>query len=708
MRLRITLSIVALIGIGLAVYYSTQSGLNFSGLQALTGDLSLLISVTACAIILQFAGHWVRANKQKIFLEQIRSVKTPSIFRGQIVGSLFNLILPFRIGELVRAHYVARGVSISRSAVFATILFERLIDSIFLILVGIIVFIAVSPSNDSLISILYILTGLSALLAFLLYSARSQKTWLLKFIYHFSGVFNPTIRNQIRMMSWSAIYMLKHTITLKAMPRYLGQTLIMWLLYFVSVFVFVTLILGQLAFPEQILSSLSAYLGVSIPSGPSYLGTFQSIFSSASLIPTTFLRENSITLLLWLLFVAPVAVMGAIFLLTPEKSKQKERSSDLIKALRNKLYRDINITEEFALFLDAYFQGDKINRILTTEEVLSNFQVIKSFKGGSKALTLLVWHNERMVVKKITLKQYQEKLSSQYEWLNERSKLPEIAKVLDEYKDHPDYYAIDIEYRDEFIPFFDFIHSSSAKVNTQILKNVFDFVNTSVYKPVKKLGNGKRILDDYIETKIIGKVTDASSQNLPISNILAYQKIIVNGQTLDNFDSIIKRILKNTQAMKDLSVIFESPIHGDLTIDNIIVNPKNKSFIVLDPNNENAISDPVVDYGKLMQSLHSGYEFLCSLPTCYISENKINFEESRSLQYDKLHRELVSLLESSLSASRYKTVLFHEAVHYCRMLTYRCDINPSTAAVFYGIAVRLLNEYLKQYEPEKKAVKGDI
>ncbi len=698
MKFRIILSLIALAGIALAIYYSTQSGLNFSGIERLFENGYLFIGVIALAVLLQLIGHWLRASKHKIFLEQIRPVRTSTIFRGQVIGSLFNFILPFRLGELVRAHYVARGVSISRSAVFATILFERLVDGLFLIIMGGVVLFFINPANSSLLHILLLLTGLSILLAFLLYSARSQKTWLLRFIYHFSSVFNPAIRDQIRMIAWSVIYMLKNTITLRVMPRYLGLTIIMWSFYLASVFIFILLLLGQYPITTQVVSSVAAYLGVSIPSGPAYLGSFQSIFSSVSLMPSEFLRENSITLLLWLLLVAPIALVGIVFLLSPDKKISSEKNDDLLSALRNKLYRDVDITKEFALFLDAYFQGDKINRILTTEEVTNNFQVIKTFKGGSKALTLLAWHNERMVVKKITLKQYEEKLTEQYRWLKEREHYPEITKALGEYKDHPDYYALDIEYRDEYIPFFEYIHSSSAKENAQVLQSVYNFVTNKIYKPAKKLKNGQALLNRYIETKIIGKVTDAASQNLSISNLLAYKSIIVNGQTIDNFDTVIKKIIANPQAMKDLSSIVESPIHGDLTVDNIIVNPKDKKFIILDPNNENAISDPVVDFGKLMQSVHSGYEFLCSLTNCSVSDNAVNFEESRSLQYDKLHSELTSILRDNLTTSRYNTILFHEAVHYCRMLTYRTDINPRTAAVFYVIAVRLFNEFLEQYQ----------
>jgi hypothetical protein len=305
-----------------------------------------------------------------------------------------------------------------------------------------------------------------------------------------------------------------------------------------------------------------------------------------------------------------------------------------------------------------------------------------------------------MIVKKITLKQFETKLSSQYKWLKERENIPEITKVLREYTDNQKYYALDIEYRDEYVPFFDIIHSSSSKNNSKILIDVCKLVNKKIYTPISVLDSesGRKLVNDYVKSKVIGKITDSAIVNLPISNLMNYESMIINDHKYKNFNSIIEEILSNDKAINDLSTILESPIHGDLTIDNIIVNPKDNSFILLDPNNENTISDAVVDYGKLMQSIHSGYEFLRSLHSCSIDDNKVKFKEIKSAQYEKLHKELVNYLQSSLGPERYRTILFHEAVHYCRMLTYRVNINPETAAAFYCIAIRLFNEYMEQYK----------
>lgn len=661
------------------------------------------IALLILAILLQFCGHYLRARKQKLLLQQIRPLKTFEVFKGQMIGSLFNTILPLRLGELAKAHYIGKGVSISRSAVFATILFERLLDILFLLLLGVVVLAIGSSSALALEGILAILVLGFFLLAFILFSIRSQKSWVLRLVFELSQLFNVSIRDRIRMVVWSAMYGLKNAVTREILPKYLLLTITMWGFYILSVGVLAGLLFGTVISGNTVRVSIASYYGVSLPSGPAYLGSFQAIFTSVSNIPAALLHANNVTLVLWLLLVLPASIVGLYYLLRPQNIYNAKSENSVDTVLKNKLYRDADITKEFSHFLDAYFDGSRLNRILTSEELAGKFQTIKTFKGGSNALTLLAWQDGKMVVKKITLKEYRDKLKAQHDWLYERNRHSRIASIVGENDKHDDYYSIDIEFKDTYIPFFDFIHSSSSKTNKQVLNEVCSFVSKTIHTPTIKKKNGRSLLDKYLNEKVIGKITDSANVNTTISKLMSYEILIVNGRTVKNFNAVIQQITDNKQAMKDLANISESPLHGDLTVDNIIVDPKTKKFILLDPNNENAISDPVVDYGKLMQSVHSGYEFLVSLSNCRVEDNSISFEENKSVRYEALYTELTDILKTKLTPEKYRAVLFHEAVHYCRMLTYRCDINPKTAAVFYSIAVRLFNDFLEQYEDVEKS-----
>ncbi len=84
--------------------------------------------------------HWVRAVRWKIFLQPILHAKSYlNLFSAVMVGYAVNNIIP-RGGELVRPFVYARREKVSKTAVFATIIVERVIDVLFLLLMFGIVF----------------------------------------------------------------------------------------------------------------------------------------------------------------------------------------------------------------------------------------------------------------------------------------------------------------------------------------------------------------------------------------------------------------------------------------------------------------------------------------------------------------------------------------------------------------------------------------
>jgi hypothetical protein len=92
-----------------------------------------------------------------------------------------------------------------------------------------------------------------------------------------------------------------------------------------------------------------------------------------------------------------------------------------------------------------------------------------------------------------------------------------------------------------------------------------------------------------------------------------------------------------------------------------------------------------------------------------VNGNTIQFIEKRSHQYGLLFSHLSQKMIRELPPHRHRALLFHEAVHYCRMLTYRVTLNPTTAPVFYGIATRLFAAFMDQYStPETAVPKGQV
>jgi len=83
---------------------------------------------------------WIRAVRWRYLTDPIQPVSVGPLFRATAVGFMANNLIPLRVGEVIRAWYLAREVGLSGSAVFGTVILERVIDSaVFLLLVGAIV-----------------------------------------------------------------------------------------------------------------------------------------------------------------------------------------------------------------------------------------------------------------------------------------------------------------------------------------------------------------------------------------------------------------------------------------------------------------------------------------------------------------------------------------------------------------------------------------
>ena len=91
----------------------------------------------APAIALYFIGQWFRAWRWQYLLSPIARISTRRLYPVIMIGYLANNVLPARLGELVRAVYLARREpEVSVPASIATLSVERLYDGLTLLAMG--------------------------------------------------------------------------------------------------------------------------------------------------------------------------------------------------------------------------------------------------------------------------------------------------------------------------------------------------------------------------------------------------------------------------------------------------------------------------------------------------------------------------------------------------------------------------------------------
>ncbi len=105
-------------------------------------DFKLMASAFAAAnywyliptVAVIFFSHWLRAVRWRYLMMPIRTIKTLPLFNSLMIGYMFNNFLPAHLGEIVRAYVLARKEPVSASAAFGTIVIERIIDVLTMLL----------------------------------------------------------------------------------------------------------------------------------------------------------------------------------------------------------------------------------------------------------------------------------------------------------------------------------------------------------------------------------------------------------------------------------------------------------------------------------------------------------------------------------------------------------------------------------------------
>jgi len=78
----------------------------------------------------------LRALRWRYLTDPIRPLSTGSLFRAVSVGFMANNVFPLRMGEVVRAWYLARETGVSAAAVFGTVILERVIDTLMVVVLA--------------------------------------------------------------------------------------------------------------------------------------------------------------------------------------------------------------------------------------------------------------------------------------------------------------------------------------------------------------------------------------------------------------------------------------------------------------------------------------------------------------------------------------------------------------------------------------------
>ena len=124
-------------------------------------------------------------------------------------------------------------------------------------------------------------------------------------------------------------------------------------------------------------------------------------------------------------------------------------------------------------------------------------------------------------------------------------------------------------------------------------------------------------------------------------------------------------------------------------------------FYIIDPNTGNVHDSSNLDYGKLLQSIHGGYEFLMATKNVSIEKNHINFVFTKSEAYTYLYSMLDEYMREHFTKERVKSIYYHEIIHWLRLMPYKIEKNGKRVLLFYAGMLMVMNDVINNFEEEK-------
>ncbi|MDK2976935.1 MAG: glycosyltransferase 2 family protein [Candidatus Marinimicrobia bacterium] len=310
---------------GIALYYSIK-GLDWVVVRR--GFATVNLWWYLVATLLMILTVWIRAYRWTFFLKNHRQLSLYTLHKGVMIGYFGNNVLPFRLGELLRAYSTSTLTGISTPHLFSTIVLERIVDvfSFFFFLLGISL-ISPLPEWAGNTRLLLALALLMILGFFAIYYRYHQR--LTRFIDTKKGRVWHIIRHLHSGLC--VVFDMKYRLYV------LVLSLVLWTIYgtvFWVGFKMFDMDLGIL--PAAVLLATSSF-AVSVPSVPGYVGTYHVAIVQALMIygiEKSFAFTYAVVLHL-VGFIA-LTLLGFIFYLQTHLSvTYVTKESDTIKKLSN-------------------------------------------------------------------------------------------------------------------------------------------------------------------------------------------------------------------------------------------------------------------------------------------------------------------------------------------------------------------------------------
>ena len=500
------------------------------------------------------------------------------------------------------------------------------------------------------------------------------------------GIFNDTLKLDGLVFCWSLIN------TFKDLRRvHLGRlalnTLLMWASYLASY--------------RVLAAALSGY-----GTGLGMVDVFTLLFGTDAADLTSFSLTGQLhaispmaQLLMLAWFVLPLLIMWAATLL-PQRVRggiNRAASAAAPAPAENDDY--LNLLPQVdprdrSAFLSQYFGLQNRQYVQQFLRINRGVTILEDHSAGSNATTMLCMDHTGTFWRKYAFGADGDKLAVQLDWLRARiaeGKLP-ICEIL-RGEAEPGCCWYDMAYSATAVSMFRYLHSNPIEKSAAILRDVLTTLDRTLYTPAGPADPAR--IDEYLDKKVDGNLAKIR-EGRGVRELAAYDRVWINGRAYKGLPAL-GRLFDHDRLRRIFAADPVATIHGDLTLENIICRTGADTWYLIDPNTGNLHESPFLDYGKLLQSMHGGYEFMMMTPRVSVHENHIEFTFTRSAAYDALFAEVRQYLDQRFTPAQVESIFLHELIHWLRLMPYKINRDRKRAPMFFAGLLMVANDIDRWY-----------
>ena len=252
-------------------------------------------------------------------------------------------------------------------------------------------------------------------------------------------------------------------------------------------------------------------------------------------------------------------------------------------------------------------------------------------------------------------------------------------KILNEY-DSPSEYYYDMEYLEDF----DTLSKYDNNTIDAILPTILQDLNEYVYSYKKEIAKKEQLswLHNYLEEKVYPKFKIIEDLHPELQKLINLETITINDKEYSSIQDYLQRIQLELYTPECIC-----PIHGDLTLENILYNPSTKEYKLIDPSGARYMDAVEMDIAKLFQSLICNYS---SWSECMELVSYHNDKYTISSDYLKDSYERIQHL---FTKEKYKKGLFYMSTYFIRMVPFMLHKSLQHAIFILLLSIHYL-EYI--------------